>query len=182
MNRESSCVAYFESKFSPKQCGGLKAIGMTASEVRRAMRKYCTQPPIEQPTNSTPKEFAKPAFKDLSPDVKDEILDKIIKRQGTLRSIAEAYGVTLNSIHRIANEVMHLRKQTPVKIKPSFINLPQAVKDEIRDKIIKRQGTLRSIAEAYGVTLGSIERIAEDVMHLRKQTPRIRKKDKNENN
>lgn len=113
MNRESSCVAYFESKFSPKQCGGLKAIGMTASEVRRAMRKYCTQPPIEQTTNSTTKEFSKPAFKDLSPDVKDEILDKIIKRQGTLRSLAETYGVTLSSIQRIANEVMHLRKQTP---------------------------------------------------------------------
>ena len=176
MNRESSCVAYFESKFSPKRCSGLKAIGMTAAEVRRAMRKYCKNYQVIEKAQTS--HIQQPTFLTLPPDVKDEILEKIIKRQGTLRSLAETYGVSLASIQRITQEVMHLRKQTP---KPSFINLPQAVKDEIRDKVIKRQGTLRSIAEAYGVTLRSIERIAEDVMHLRKQTPRIRKKDKNEN-
>lgn len=116
MNRESSCVAYFESKFSPKQCGGLKAIGMTASEVRRAMRKYCKNAPkFELSTNSQPIQSKpqQPTFLTLPPDVKDEILDKIIKRQGTLRSLAEKYGVSLASIQRITQEVMHLRKQTP---------------------------------------------------------------------
>lgn len=112
MNRESSCVAYFESKFSPKQCGGLKAIGMTASEVRRAMRKYCTQPPEAKSQQSTK---ILPTFKYLSSEAKDDILNKIIKRQCTLRSLAEAYGVSLASIQRIAQEVMHLRKQTPRK-------------------------------------------------------------------
>ena len=89
---------------------------MTAAEVRRAMRKYCKNAPkFELSSNSQPIQSKpqQPTFLTLPPEVKDEIIDKIIKRQGTLRSIAEAYGVTLSSIQRIANEVMHLRKQTP---------------------------------------------------------------------
>ena len=115
MNRESSCVAYFESKFSPKRCSGLKAIGMTAAEVRRAMRKYCKNYQVieKAQTATIQSKPQQPTFLTLPPDVKDEILEKIIKRQGTLRSIAETYGVSLASIQRIANEVMHLRKQTP---------------------------------------------------------------------
>ena len=119
MNRESSCVAYFESKFSPKQCGGLKAIGMTASEVRRAMRKYCKNYQVIEKAQTAPIQSKpqQPTFLTLPPDVKDEILEKIIKRQGTLRSLAETYGVSLASIQRITQEVMHLRKQTPKILK-----------------------------------------------------------------
>ena len=90
MNRYSRCVAYWESKFNPKD-ETLSKIGMTADEVRMAMRKYC---------NGTKRTLTRKPTKILSDDEEQDIKEKIKSGKYTTTQLSKMFDLERTTIFK----------------------------------------------------------------------------------
>lgn len=86
MNRYSRCVAYWESKFNPKD-ETLSKIGMTADEVKRAMGKYA-----KYPVKAKPKPKYNSKYK-LTANQRLELIQMLVDKAPVME-IAQKFGIT----------------------------------------------------------------------------------------
>jgi transcriptional regulator of acetoin/glycerol metabolism len=89
MNRYSKCVKYWESKLNHDKEGFvLDKIGMTADEVRMAMRKYCNGITKRKPT------------KVLNNEEKQDIKTKIKSGKYTTTQLSEIFDLERTTIFK----------------------------------------------------------------------------------
>lgn len=97
MNRYSECVQYLESKFNHNNDGFvLDKIGMTADEVRIAMKKYSQEKIEFEPVQKTKSR--------LTPTEKTELL-QMLEKKFQVSEIAKKFGIAEKSVrnYRIKN-------------------------------------------------------------------------------